>query len=163
MKTKKVVQRILYGTFTLLGFTACGEISDEYGSPITDYQVKGRVTSEDGKPLQGIQVIVKNEENAYHVYQKDDGSMIEGNDTVYTNADGQFVSHQSSIGWVTSEQAVFHDIDGDANGGFFKSDSVKLADMESRQIKKGDGHWYEGMYEYTTEIKLAKEKEQHKN
>lgn len=106
MKIKEVRKRILYGVLTLLGFTACGEISDEYGSPITDYQVKGRVTSEEGKPLSGIQVVVK-----------DDGSVPEGNDTVYTNADGRFVSHQASTGWVVSGQVIFNDIDGEANGG----------------------------------------------
>lgn len=152
MKIKEVRKRILYGVLTLLGFTACGEISDEYGSPITDYQVKGRVTSEEGKPLSGIQVVVK-----------DDGSVPEGNDTVYTNADGRFVSHQASTGWVVSGQVIFNDIDGEANGGTFKSDSVKLINMESRRIKKGDGYWYAGMYEYNMEIGLSKEDKQHKN
>lgn len=156
-----MMQRLWYGAFTLLGFTACGEGSVEYGTPVMDYQVKGRVTAEDGKPLEGIQVVIKDE--GYHAYQKEDGSTVMGNDTVYTDADGQFVSHQASAGWVDLAKAVFNDVDGEAHGGTFKSDSVRVADMESKQVQKGDGGWYGGKYEYSTEMKLAKEDEQHKN
>lgn len=32
-----------------------------------------------------------------------------------------------------------------------------MKDMESKQIKEGDGNWYLGTYEYNMEIKLSKE------
>lgn len=155
-KKKKLEHRLLSGALLLLGFTACGEVADEYGTPIVDFQVKGRVTSEDGKPLQGIQAVVK----GYYSYQKEDGTEVYENDTVYTDADGRFVSHKASTGWVDSEQLVLHDIDGEANGGTFKSDSLKLTGMDRKQIKKGDKHWYQGMYEYSTEMTLSKEEQQ---
>lgn len=162
MKKEKVVQRLLCGMLTFLGFAACGETPDEYGCPITDFQVKGRVASADGKALKGIQVVVKNE-GGYLSYRKEDGSICVGYDTVYTDADGNFASHSASTAWVTTEQAVFNDIDGDSNGGTFRADSVKLKDMEIKQIKQGDKHWYEGKYEYRIEVKLSKEEQQHKN
>ena len=56
-----------------------------------------------------------------------------------------------------AKKLIFNDIDGEANGGTFKSDSVCMKDMESKQIKKGDGNWYLGTYEYNMEIKLSKE------
>ena len=54
---------------------------------------------------------------------------------------------------VDTKKLIFNDIDGEANGGTFKSDSVCMKDMESKQIKKGDGNWYLGTYEYNMEIK----------
>ena len=76
---------------------------------------------------------------------------------LYTDSGGEFVSQMMRDGWVDTKKLIFNDIDGEANGGTFKSDSVCMKDMESKQIKKGDGNWYLGTYEYNMEIKLSKE------
>ena len=137
MKQKKVLEQSLCGVLALLGFAACAETSVEYGTPTMDFWVRGKVISDDGKALKDIQVIVKNE-NAY--YNDEEGELVRMND-----------------GWVDTKKLIFNDIDGEANGGTFKSDSVCMKDMESKQIKKGDGNWYLGTYEYNMEIKLSKE------
>ena len=138
MKQKKVLEQSLCGVLALLGFAACAETSVEY----------------DGKALKDIQVIVKNE-NAY--YNDEEGELVRMNDTIYTDSGGEFVSQMMRDGWVDTKKLIFNDIDGEANGGTFKSDSVCMKDMESKQIKKGDGNWYLGTYEYNMEIKLSKE------
>ena len=139
MKQKKVLEQSLCGVLALLGFAACAETS---------------VISDDGKALKDIQVIVKNE-NAY--YNDEEGELVRMNDTIYTDSGGEFVSQMMRDGWVDTKKLIFNDIDGEANGGTFKSDSVCMKDMESKQIKKGDGNWYLGTYEYNMEIKLSKE------
>lgn len=152
MKQKKVLEQSLCGVLALLGFAACAETSVEYGTPTMDFWVRGKVISDDGKALKDIQVIVKNE-NAY--YNDEEGELVRMNDTIYTDSGGEFVSQMMRDGWVDTKKLIFNDIDGEANGGTFKSDSVCMKDMESKQIKKGDGNWYLGTYEYNMEIKLS--------
>ena len=154
MKQKKVLEQSLCGVLALLCFAACAETSVEYGTPTMDFWVRGKVISDDGKALKDIQVIVKNE-NAY--YNDEEGELVRMNDTIYTDSGGEFVSQMMRDGWVDTKKLIFNDIDGEANGGTFKSDSVCMKDMESKQIKKGDGNWYLGTYEYNMEIKLSKE------
>lgn len=66
MNTKKkiAVRKLLSGVLVLLGFTACdsdgpGNELCEYGTPSADYQVKGKVLDQTGKPIKGVQVVVK--------------------------------------------------------------------------------------------------------
>ncbi len=138
MKQKKVLEQSLCGVLALLGFAACAETSVEYGTPTMDFWVRGKVISDDGKALKDIQVIVKNE-NAY--YNDEEGELVRMNDTIYTDSGGD------------TKKLIFNDIDGEANGGTFKSDSVCMKDMESKQIKKGDGNWYLGTYVSKEDIK----------
>ena len=121
MKQKKVLEQSLCGVLALLGFAACAETSVEYGTPTMDFWVRGKVISDDGKALKDIQVIVKNE-NAY--YNDEEGELVRMNDTIYTDSGGEFVSQMMRDGWVDTKKLIFNDIDGEANGGTFKSDSV---------------------------------------
>ena len=125
---------------------------------ITVFNVKEEstlgISAEKTSLKQAFQVIVKNE-NAY--YNDEEGELVRMNDTIYTDSGGEFVSQMMRDGWVDTKKLIFNDIDGEANGGTFKSDSVCMKDMESKQIKKGDGNWYLGTYEYNMEIKLSKE------
>ena len=64
MNTKKkiAVRKLLSGVLVLLGFTACdsdgpGNELCEYGTPSADYQVKGKVLDQTGKPIKGVQVV----------------------------------------------------------------------------------------------------------
>ena len=53
--------KILAGLLSLLGFSlaACDKIgADEYGCPYADYEIKGKVVDENGKAINGIQVII---------------------------------------------------------------------------------------------------------
>ena len=147
MKTNKLMIRLLSGALIALGFTSCEEMEDEYGSPSRDFQVKGVVTDEAGNPIENIRVIIR---DAYNYGYSPD--------TTYTDSQGNFSSNIiRDYGFRDNQAAYFDDIDGDANGGTFQSDSTSLNDMQSKQIEKGDGNWYEGKYEFEVQQKLKKE------
>ena len=78
--------KILAGLLSLLGFSlaACDKIgADEYGCPYADYEIKGKVVDDNGKAINGIQVIIPdpfgNEEYTHR-------------DTLITNRAGEFVA-----------------------------------------------------------------------
>lgn len=151
MRKRKLGSKLLAGILGVLGFAGCdglGEEPDMYGCPIVDFQVKGAVTSENGELLKGIQVVVRT--------TWDDNPHVA--DTVYTDAKGEFKSHELSSVSIDKQKVYFNDVDGDANGGAFKSDSIKLVDMDKKLLEKGDG-WYNGKYELSFEapVKLSKE------
>ena len=151
MKKRKLGGRLLAGALSVLGFVGCdgvGEVPDMYGCPIVDFQVKGAVTSEDGTPLKGIRVITRTswDNNAY------------GADTVYTDAKGEFKSRELASIAIGKQKVYLDDVDGEENGGAFKSDSINLRDMEKKQLNQENG-WYAGKYEYSAKdaVKLKKE------
>ncbi len=149
--------RVLSGLLALLGFSACsdengGGMSEEYGSPIVDYQVKGQVTDAEGNPIDGIQVIAK---PAYGVYTDATNSSWKNADTTYTDAEGNFES--SLLQNVAMEgKLLFEDVDGEANGGVFQTDSASLQEAETVQLEERDG-WYMGRYELILNKQLAKD------
>lgn len=78
MNTKKkiAVRKLLSGVLVLLGFTACdsdgpGNELCEYGTPSADYQVKGKVLDQTGKPIKGVQVVVKDLDAVFVKGEKD--------------------------------------------------------------------------------------------
>ena len=157
MKTNKWMTRLLSGALISLGFTSCdNETTDdvyplEYGSPSVDYRVKGTVTDDAGNPIENIRVIIRNAwDNTPNPYM---------DDTVYTDKQGEFANEMNTTGGIGKQKVYFDDIDGEANGGTFQSDSTDLADMESTQVKEGSGNWYQGQYEFTVEKKLKKDTE----
>lgn len=150
MEKRKLVSRILAGTLSVLGFVGCdgsGGNEDMYGCPTVDFQVKGTVVSEDAGPLEGIRVVVRT------AWDNVDYNA----DTVYTNAKGEFKSHELSSVAIDQQKVYFDDVDGENNGGIFKSDSIALEKMDKKQLKKGDG-WFNGQFEYTVPVvNLSKE------
>lgn len=154
-KKRTMMLRLLSGALGLLGFAACNNNEEEeelllmYGSPYTKFQVKGTVTSEANEPLKGIQVIVRK--------LWDNNPMWA--DTLYTDEKGEFQTQESRFGGINEQKVYFHDIDGEENGGTFKSDSIALKDMDMKQIEKGDNNWYNGKYEFTPKhpVKLSKD------
>lgn len=150
MEKRKLVSRILAGTLSVLGFVGCdgsGGNEDMYGCPTVDFQVKGTVVSEDAGPLEGIRVVVRT------AWDNVDYNA----DTVYTDAKGEFKSHELSSVAIDQQKVYFDDVDGENNGGIFKSDSIALEKMDKKQLKKGDG-WFNGQFEYTAPVvKLSKE------
>lgn len=157
MKKKKlIVERILSGVFTLLGFASCSDNNGgicEYGTPTLDFQVKGTVTSETGKPIENVQVIVR----GWDIFFAKNGHM---QDTVYTNEKGEYISHVgSTIGLQTKndpdESALAQRVIFNDQTGIYKSDSTFVADMPKEQTEKGNG-WYEGKYLLTADKQLKK-------
>lgn len=161
MNTKKrtIVHRLLSGTLVLLGFTSCSEefgkgddILLEYGSPHANFQVKGKVASQADELLKNIQVIVRQSWN----------NDPEPADTVYTDEKGEFQVKNLGTGSINKQKVYFHDIDGEENGGAFKSDSISLEDMDMKQLEEG-GRWYAGKFEFSTKDAVKLEKEEKKS
>ena len=169
-KKKWNVEALLSGALALLGFTGCSSgdepVSLLYGSPSVDYRVLGTVTDTQGKPLEGIQVVVENpdawcyiDENGKSVESKLDsesGKLVP--DTVYTDKDGNFSSYKVE-GFSDSKLVVeFQDIDGEANGGEFQLKRLTPKELDKKQLKKGD-FWYAGEYEYSKTVQLKRKGE----
>lgn len=154
MKTNKLMTRFLSGALVALGFTACdNETTDdvyplEYGSPSVDYRVKGIVTDEAGNPIENIRVIIRNAwDNTPNPY---------ADDTVFTDKEGAFANEMTGTVGIDKQKVYFDDVDGEANGGLFQSDSTNIADMEATLVEEGHGSWYQGKYEFEVQKKLKK-------
>ncbi|MBR5206241.1 MAG: radical SAM-associated putative lipoprotein [Alistipes sp.] len=141
------MKRLIYILFALLGFgfTSCEEIGKaEYGVPHVSFKLKARVVDEAGKPIQGIEVRTEDDEP----FEYNTGiSDYKGNIDAY----GGF--------WPGAErgQVQFIDIDGEANGGEYETQLVKLTNVE--QIGAGDGNWHEGSYRVDVGTVVMKLKE----
>lgn len=133
---------------SLLGFSGCEifNLRAEYGQPHATYKVIGQVTDEGGKPIPGIEV--KGNLN----YVKD-GPLQLMDKTVTTDSDGKYILDSSNWPGSTSATLEFTDIDGEANGGEFESATLSTS---LQKVAEGDGHWYEGSYTGTGNIRLKK-------
>ena len=154
---------VLTALLSMLGFSCSLDEPDEYGStpveygaPHADYILKGTVTDETGTPVQGIKTSLK------EVY-KDEGH-IYGMDSIQTNPSGnyQFTYRFGSDFYGKPHETGEHikliveDIDGEANGGEFLSDTLDIDYNKAVKVGEGDNHWYAGKYEVTTDVKLKK-------
>lgn len=96
----------------------------EYGCPEADYEVKGCVTSSDGKPVEGIEV------RAF-------------GDTVATDKEGRYDIQRSIFPLAShTEQVFFSDVDGQEHGSY--ADTVLNVEYRHSDLTGGDGNWYEG-------------------
>ena len=138
-RINQAIQGLLSTLLALLGFGSCGIVEDEYGSPYTEYQVKGQVTDKEGNPIEGIRVTFET-----------------SSDTLYTDADGRFESKEIRNVAVYGK-IKFEDIDGPANGSFLP-DSANLEDLEHKQIEGKDG-WYNGKFEVNVQQELEREED----
>jgi len=127
---------------TLLGFGAaasCSFISrEEYGCPYVEYKVSGRVVDENGEPVKGIGVYPTRESNAAYW-----DPQYAGDQADTTGVDGRF--EISSIAHRQPEKLIVIDTDGLENG---KYSDTEVA-ITPKQVKIGDGKWYDGSYEAT--------------
>lgn len=141
------MKRLIYILFALLGFgfASCEEIGRaEYGVPHVSFKLKARVVDEAGKPIQGIEVRTEDDER----FEYNTGiSDYQGNIDAY----GGF--------WPGAErgQVQFIDIDGEANGGEYETQLVKLTNVE--QLEEGEGSWYHGAYRVDVGTVVMKLKE----
>lgn len=144
---------------TQFGVSSCGIEEDPfngggdgggllmYGSPRADYELSISVKNEAGKPLANQKIIIRrlNEkmqpaEYTYYPFSCD---------TVITDSDGRYKGGLKTITMKHNLRAVVKEpIDTS-----LKPDSVNI---EVKQIKKGDGAWYQGKFSGSAEIKLKK-------
>lgn len=137
---KDLIVRFSAWLLCLIGFgssVACspGMVADEYGSPYASFEVKGKVTDQQGNPIPGIQVTC-------------DAMYIQ---PVYTESDGSYAL--DGDGFPREKiQVSFEDVDGEENGGLFAARSVSV---ETVHVKDGDGNWDFGVYEAEANAELS--------
>lgn len=152
---------ILTALLTLLGY-GCSATDEplymygsivEYGTPYADYQISGTVTDEKGTSVKDIKVAIK------YVYQKKDGTvMTEGVDSTTTNGSGKYAIENRRFISDPSLKLIVEDIDGEANGGAFKSDTINIDYENAKKVKDADKgeHWNNGTFAIQQDIKLKK-------
>ena len=152
-------QYCLTALLALLGFGGCNPFSDDddpiggwgyaaYGQPHANFKVSGEVKDPSGKPIEGIRVVVSPSPNQPKYY----------NDTLYTDAKGQFQKEQLRYTWPDEFKdgtIRFDDVDGAAHGSF-RTKVLRSGDFEVKQTAKGKGAWYDGDYAITAKTKLEK-------
>ena len=139
------MKKLLYLMLSLLGFSACGNAPlDMYGTPTTDFTVKGKVTDSEGAPIKGIVV------SSTGLHSFVDGTGL----SAVTDENGAFVTNTIKEFGVRGT-LVFTDVDGAENGGDFETYEKDLSKFPQTQLKEGEG-WYRGEYEVTADVKLTK-------
>lgn len=121
----------------------------EYGAPTVEFQLKGSVTNEEDKAVQGIKVKVQ--------------ELLGNNewfnlDSVKTDVNGKYqlpiritASNEKGLKYC---RLTVEDTDG-AENGEFKNDTINLNGAEAKKIKDGEG-WFNGAYEVNVDVKLKK-------
>lgn len=143
---------VLTALLSMLGYSCSSSDGPvEYGTPSANYEVKGCVTDEAGVPVQGIKTFVKLVETYNNkVY-------VKGMDSILTNESGNYQLKYSGGGFDRRMKLIVKDIDGPANGGQYKSDTLDIDYDKAVKVKNGDGHWFMGDYEITKNIQLKKD------
>lgn len=144
----------------LLGFASCGklkniiEASDMYGVPHADFKAMGTVSDENGRPIKGIQVSVRQH---WH-YENTPGVVYGNNDeyidnTLFTDEQGTYQLIRDVPEGPVDVTVTFEDVDGEKNGGEFASAEVTTDVIQTR---KGDKGWYGGAFEAKADAVLKK-------
>ena len=141
-----VMGRIIKFLLICLGFkslTACDvevwQGTVEYGTPYAEYEVKGRVSDAEGTPISGVRVSI-GEENLV-------------DSVAVTDVDGRFhVNHGTHPFNNSTFDILFTDIDGEAGGGLFESDTVTV---RAELVKEGENTWDSGDYAVPGEVEVT--------
>ena len=147
---------VLTVLLSLLGYSCSSSEEEpdglvvEYGAPSADYVIKGTVMDETGAPVQGIKTSLK------LIYKEETKVYSNGLDSVKTDATGNYqLKHRGELSLQTVKLLV-EDIDGEANGGEFLSDTLDIEQNKAVKVKDGDGHWYQGEFEISQDVQLKK-------
>ena len=129
-----------------LGFSSCSETPESemvaYGTPTVDYEFKVRVTDQDAKPVEGLQV---------------DLPRSDGDEKELTDAQGNAELDGSYTGPHRDHEVVLEvkDIDGEKNG-VVADQQVTVEVKESDFVSKGSGHWNNGKVKKDIDIKVER-------
>lgn len=135
IKYLKLKNWLLLSLAGLLGINvSCDEMVSEYGCPVADYKIKGKVSDPNGNPITGIEVETR--------WVKDT-----------TKSDGSYALLINDFPVETNTfDVAFTDIDG-AENGLYKNDTVPVTFQHS-ELSDGDGNWYEGSATKTLNVTL---------
>ena len=154
MKTKiyRLYGAVLSVLLSVLGFSSCSkdDYPCEYGSPNADYVIGGIVTDEEGNEINGILV------SAEEYQDFNDGRCWYNLASKKTAYYGEYHLYYQDFPGSKYTKLIVQDVDGEANGGEFASDTLDIDYESAEQIKKGDGNWYEGTFRITQNIQLKK-------
>lgn len=145
---------VLSALLTMLGFGACTDDGEdapvEYGTPYSDYIVKGSVTDEAGNPLTGIKASIKaiDEYPGFAPYAY-------GLDSTVTDEQGKFLMKARAFIDRPNIKLIMEDTDGSAGGGEFLSDTLALEDLPMQRKEPGQ-HWSSGTFELNANVKMKK-------
>ena len=95
---------------------------DMYGTPPFTYSIHGAVMDEDSIPVQGIKATLQN-------IRPDSTTQIVTHDSTLTDSVGEYRLGVLSYHMSVDTKLVVEDIDGEANGGEFQSDTIDIAKM----------------------------------
>ena len=139
IKYHKLKHWLLATAAGLLGVNVGCDFPVEYGCPTADYEVKGRVATQDDVPINGAEVSL---DEKYYFYTSDT-----------TDADGRYYIQFSKVPIDGDTLKVyFSDIDGEANGHY--ADTTVKVVFNPSDLHGGDGHWYEGHAAKEVDVKL---------
>lgn len=154
MKTKiyRLYGAVLSVLLSVLGFSSCSkeEMREEYGSPHADYIMQGTVTDEQGNEINGILV------SAEEYQDINDGKCWVNLASKKTSYYGEYQLYYQDFPESKYTKLIVQDVDGEANGGEFASDTLDIDYESAEQIKKSDSNWYEGTFRITQNIQLKK-------
>ncbi|MBQ9215981.1 MAG: radical SAM-associated putative lipoprotein [Prevotella sp.] len=161
VKFNRWYNAILTALLTMLGYGCSsegpldmyGSPVVEYGTPYADYQLHGTVTDETGSPVKDIKVSTK------YVFHNYDGTVVtDGIDSIQTDGLGKYAVGYRRYHGENDLKLIVEDVDGDANGGVFKSDTIDIDYKNATKVKDAgrDEHWSEGTYAIKQDIILKK-------
>lgn len=133
-----------------IGVVSCdgggGDMRVEYGCPYADFRASGTVTDEDGKPIQGIRVVLKGRDHQDPEYPRE-------TDTVWTDHYGDYRYNGGERFLDQARIAIeFEDVDGPENGGEFSKVEVNVPIVK---VEEGES-WYMGAYEASADVTMYK-------
>lgn len=155
-KVSLLLKSLLGSVLAFLGFNSCdvvpGGMMCMYGQPHADFTIKGTVTDEEGKPIEGIKAVV----DVYENWTDGAGihrSQLDYTDTIYTDSQGK-IRRSTSIFDKAEVNITLSDVDGAENGSEFEGWSIE--GLEMKEVKEGDDSWYNGAYELDFSTTLKK-------
>ncbi|MDD2594912.1 MAG: radical SAM-associated putative lipoprotein [Bacteroidales bacterium] len=141
MKRHYGIKALFLMLLSAIGMTSCNGLIETiggqllmYGSPTANYRISGKVKDEAGKGINGIQVVV-----GWPMTYMENINYFRPIDTLYTDSNGNYSFSETMP--QTNIRILANDVDGEGNGGKFKSDSINISNIK---FTGGDGSWYKG-------------------
>lgn len=135
---------VLTTLLAMLGFSCDGLDSEEpvmYGALTPHFYINGTVTDQTGTPIEGIKTSLK------QVTKSDDFTHVSNLDSMQTHEMGLYEFQCTPWSILRDVKLIVEDIDGEAHGGEFLSDTLDV-DFDKAELKKGvknslDVHYYQ--------------------
>lgn len=128
------MKKIIVKSLSILGFTLpVASCVVMYGSPLADYEVKGKVLDADGDPIKDIKVRLQDDRHYAYTSQDNECQSLDN---------GDYAVRLNSLP-TDKLYLVVQDIDGAENGGEFEEKTVEL-DFSNIKYTGDDDAWYWG-------------------